>query len=75
MLITIVDLGRRGYRVALTDQVVVARRRHWRSATAACIDVYRLLRRGHVLAFPSALRDLEAAVRAELAPARDQAAD
>jgi hypothetical protein len=65
--ITIVDDGRRGFRVALTDGQHVYRRRRWRSATTACIDVYRRLRRGHRLAFPSALAALERDAGDELA--------
>ena len=66
LLITVVDLGRRGYQVALTDRQIVARRRRCRTATVACVLVYRLMRRGHRLAFPGALRALEADARAEL---------
>ena len=75
LIITVSDRGRHVV-VALTDRQTVYHRWRRRSATTACMTVYRLLKRGHRLAFPRALAALEREARAELFPARlAQAAD
>jgi hypothetical protein len=73
MKILIISPGRGGlWQTNLTDGLVVARRRHWRSAWRALEEVVRLLDAGHVPCFESAFASLvEAACDQSLGQAAD----
>ncbi len=64
--IAVLDLGRQGFSVNLTDTQRVWRRRRYRSATRALIDVAGLMKQGHTPASPRAVAALQREAQREL---------